>query len=682
MAFPSSPPVPLPKDLSDALDFVDGNDDAAVVAFRERQLYRLESLATTLKGESSHWYSFCPEFTRPATGVLHVALAAQLSAFLGLNATDWLMQFVHGFPIDGTLSQRFTFPLDLSRSVPPVDPTSLFLSKTPSFVHRARRAPVKHAHILRAEAMDQVAAGWLAPPRLLDTRGDFADNPLEDCNTAFRFGVPQEDKLRGCGDLKDSLTNTACAISTPITLCGWDHIDEASVRLRPTAKAWAFGKVDHKAAYKFLPIRENDPRFPVIAIWNPVSEDWFGFSPRTQLFGSTASVLHYNCFSRLLTTWLTRILRLPVLGCFDDFGFFTTKESDVTTLQQVLRFCDILGIPLKIQKSEVGTVITFLGLRGQFPSPSNEVTLKISLTPTKALKWDDTLLLALHERVISHAGLESLIGRLNFAQSTTFNKFARCMLKTLYAMLYDRPYFPDLCPAVRRSFYWWHATLSVLPPRVVGRRKQFPDFVIFTDASYEEAPLKSGLGAVLFEGGQSGVGNPSVSGPPPPVVIALLTRTASPEDIAHFRDTSVIYGLELFTVVATIFTLRYRLRGCSVAIFVDNNAALCALIKGDSLSVPVSRLIPSMWYLSATFCITLCFERVSSASNIADAPSRGRALPLPLPDSSRFGLPSIKYCADYISNILQNVRDSIDLTSPALAETNGDVSFTQFGALT
>ena len=38
-------PIPLPKDLSGALDYVVACDDAAINSFRGRQLMRLEALA-------------------------------------------------------------------------------------------------------------------------------------------------------------------------------------------------------------------------------------------------------------------------------------------------------------------------------------------------------------------------------------------------------------------------------------------------------------------------------------------------------------------------------------------------------------------------------------------------------------------------------------------------------------
>ena len=493
----------------------------------------------------------------------------------------------------------------------------------------------------------------------------------------FRFGVQQEGKLRGCDDLKDSLTNTACLIAPPITLCGWDHIAEASLRLNHTQREWAFGKVDHRAAYKFLPIREEDSRFAAIALWCPETEEWFGFRPRAQLFGAIASVLHYNCFSRLLTTLLVRFLRLPLFGYFDDFGFFTPWKGASITLQQVIRFCEILRIPPKREKTEVGQTITFLGLSGFFPCPANGMSLRISLAQSKALRWADSILVFLRNRNIPHAALEALIGRLNFAQSTTFNRFARGLLKPLYLMLYSRPYNPDLAPLVRRTLVWWYATLMALPPRIIRNRKPFPDYVLFTDASYEPEPLVSMMASILFRGPPGALEGGRGGCPKLLPVVAVYTRNATAADIAHFNETSVIYGLELYAVVASVFSLRYQLQGKTLSIYIDNNAALSALIKGDSCSIRVGRLISFLWYLSAAFDITLWFERVSSALNIADLPSRGVKLPSPLQESQKFEYPPAQYCGDYILNILNHVRDSINLESGNAQSDECDDSKTQ-----
>ena len=172
----------------------------------------------------------------------------------------------------------------------------------------------------------------------------------------------------------------------------------------------------------------------------------------------------------------------------------------------------------------------------------------------------------LRGRVLPHAGLEALIGRMNFAQSTTCKRFANGMINPLYWILYARPYDAAISPLVRRTLYWRYSILSSLPPRRVDEPKIRPGYVLYTDASYEEGPLASGLCAILFLGAESMPGWTNSSGMPLLPAVALFTRTATPADVDHFRETSVTYGLELFTVVAALFSPRYRLRGCAVTI--------------------------------------------------------------------------------------------------------------------
>ena len=401
------------------------------------------------------------------------------------------MQFAVGFPLTGILPHLFTFPLDTAVARSPDRPGSLFSEKTERFVARSRRSSAKHAATLWGEAMAQVRVGSFTPPALLDTAGNFAHDPQTPCNVAFLFGVRQEGKLRGGDYLKDSITNTACYVASPITLCGWGRIAEASLRLYSAPRDWAFGKVDHMESYKFLPIREGDSRFAAIALWNPDTEDWFGFRPRAQLFGAIDSVLQYNCFSRLLATLLVRILRIPLFGYFDDFRFFTPQMGASIPLQQVVHFCEILRIPLKREEPAVFQFITFLGTAGHFPCPANGMSLRISLSPAKAARWADSIMAYLRDRFLQHAALEALIGRLNFAQSTTFNRFARGVLKPLYLMICSRPYDPVPCPLVRRTLRRRFATLTSIPPRIIRGRIHFPDYVLFKGASYEELPLVS-----------------------------------------------------------------------------------------------------------------------------------------------------------------------------------------------
>ena len=61
-------------------------------------------------------------------------------------------------------------------------------------------------------------------------------------------------------------------------------------------------------------------------------------------------------------------------------------------------------------------VITYWCLQNAFPAPDNATALKVSLTPSYAIKWADSILYLMRGRTQSHSGPEELIAGLNVAQ--------------------------------------------------------------------------------------------------------------------------------------------------------------------------------------------------------------------------------------------------------------------------
>ena len=650
--FPLNEDIPIPTDLRIALEFNRDNSSRTVADFRTKQLNKLRVIAEECRQETERWYSFTDPKIASATGTVHIALLTHLSRFTRMRGTNWLMQFVTGFPIVGHLHQAGVYNTDDTPVPKLTSPESLFATKTARFKARAPRSVSRSSQQLWDEALQQAEAGWLSPPELLDSDGNFKDNPNEKCNIAFRFGVSQSDKLRGCDDFRDSMTNTACHISTPITLPGWDHIAAAAKILSLSQRPWAFGKIDHRAAYKALPLRPSHIPYAVIALWNPQKREWFAFRPRTQLFGSIAAVLNYNCLSRLIASLACRILLIPTIGYFDDFGFFVSANDADSAMNAFNEFFDIIGFELKREKSAIGQVNTFLGLTAHFPNPSNDMKLSLTLSPDKAEKWSDSIIQIIEERQISHARLESLIGRLAFAQTAVFGRFARAMLKPLYAKLYSPRYFAPISQSVLRNLSWWAASLSSLRPRIVDFSRSTPDWVIYSDASYEQSPLEAHMAAIFFQISQ-GIR----------IVKAELVMSSSPsaEEIAFFTSTSIIFGLELSAIVLALFQAREMLRGKAVTIYVDNNAALAALINGDSSSSAAFSLIATFWYIAASHNIALWFERVHTSNNIADLPTRGRSLPFPVGKTE--GYPHLAEALSFYSRKIANY-------APSLAELN------------
>ena len=76
----------------------------------------------------------------------------------------------------------------------------------------------------------------------------------------------------------------------------------------------------------------------MVAPRDPLTSAWVAFRPKALLFGSTSAVLHYNCFSRLLSVMANRIFGIPIIGYFDDFGPLVPEESADLALETFDRF--------------------------------------------------------------------------------------------------------------------------------------------------------------------------------------------------------------------------------------------------------------------------------------------------------------------------------------------------------
>ena len=86
-------------------------------------------------------------------------------------------------------------------------------------------------------------------------------------------------------------------------------------------------------------------------------------------------------------------------------------------------------------------------------------------------------------------------------------------------------------------------------------------------------------------------------------------------------------------VVLSVYYARNRFQGKAATIYIDNNAALAAIVNGDSTSIADYCLIATLWYIDAASDIAIWPERVESARNIADPPTRKKKPPFPTLES-------------------------------------------------
>ena len=129
----------------------------------------------------------------------------------------------------------------------------------------------------------------------------------------------------------------------------------------------------------------NDELAAAVTLKDPVDGQWYGFIPRTQLFGSTAAALHYNCLSRVIASLACRVLKIPCVGYYDDFGLILPECLIKDVLGIFTSFNKALMIISKDKKSEYGALLEFLGLTISLRGNGSPIMASLSLSQEKIL---------------------------------------------------------------------------------------------------------------------------------------------------------------------------------------------------------------------------------------------------------------------------------------------------------
>ena len=177
--FPLAEQPPLPADLLTALHFHRDNSRETIMEFQRSQLKQLRVIASECSDDTDRWYRFSPEELKSSSGKINIALLVHLARFTRMKGTNWLMQFVVGFPIIGELKQESVFPLSEAPVTELLGPETLFASRQARFRARAGKGSNRSAQELWDEAIQQVEKGWLDPLNRSTRTGPFGTDPTK-----------------------------------------------------------------------------------------------------------------------------------------------------------------------------------------------------------------------------------------------------------------------------------------------------------------------------------------------------------------------------------------------------------------------------------------------------------------------------------------------------------------------
>ncbi|CAE7553006.1 ubiad1, partial [Symbiodinium necroappetens] len=451
----------------------------------------------------------------------------------------------------------------------------------------------------------EVDRGWLrgpVNPRSLDPEAVISR----------RFGIWQGDKCRPIDDFRASGVNATTSAEDSVTVHSADTIAASiAYRLKVDGKCRRYGGLEMKSydlhkAYKNLPLSTGAVEIAYLSVYNPHKKTAEVFEQCVLPFGARASV-HSFCRTSLgIWTAGVQILLLAWSVYYDDFVSCEvpplTRISDLCA-ESLFRLLQWDTSPDK--PTTFGSIAKVLGL--EFDLGDTRLgRFYMRNTASRRDELRGNISSILEQGNLPRKECERLRGRLQFASNQIAGKRAGRAFKVLtkhlisnrsalgddlkIALLFLRDCFLDGPPRSLNAniLHLWH---------------------IYVDASCDDN--KVGLGGVLVSEQGS--------------MVAYFSEWAADElkEIVAPTSKNPIFEFECLAVLLAVKTWTGLISGCNLVIFSDNEGTKACLVKGSSDNEVGMAIVDSVHKSLDDAGCNAWFERVNTASNISDGPSRG-----------------------------------------------------------
>ena len=453
-----------------------------------------------------------------------------------------------------------------------------------------------------------------------------------------RFGIQQSGKTRVIDDFSENGCNSAYAAQEKVDLRALDHISwcgaalssmalrrgEARFRLsdgellvgqvhqgwRNKGESLVSKTVDLKSAYKQLAIHPSDRKRSVISVKDPKDSQVYGFISRTLPFGAASAVLSFNRVARLL--W--RILVSAGILCtnyFDDYPVLDFSSTSDTSVHAIRSIMSMLGFKCSLDKEVEFTEKTDLLGVTLDTTMASKGTILISNKESRVKALSENIDAVIRAGVLKGSEVPKLFGRLQFAEHQVVGRVGKIALAELRSLEDNRCEQWRLDEAAVKELELLKYRLCSHPPRSLNFDDTKDTVFVFTDGACEpgaDGSYVASVGGVIIGKSVKQYFGGTLDG-------SLVQR--------WMNGKKHIIGLvELYAVVLARAHWDSYFKGCRVIFFIDNMAAMRALIKGyssDKQWRDVLRRFEEYEMSQATYP---WFARVPSDSNIADGPSR------------------------------------------------------------
>ena len=533
-----------------------------------------------------------------------------------MGVVDFMMK---GVPLVGSHDTPQCYP-ELLR---PATMTEEDLQKSAIWRRKAMLSRVhavdpSHVEHLLETTQEELSLGFLEGPFHTEAQvTEFLGR--NDWSLIRRFVLVQgaENKLRPIDDCLEAQLNYAYTSTSYLKLQDVDYVSGLALRIASSvvqgkqkhgSGRWRGKCLDLSKAYKQMGVLPAHRYLAVIFFHDLEGKPRFYVS-NSLMFGATAAVYSFNRVSRSLWFLLNRMLHIPCGVFYDDFPMFSPEELAINADEAASELLDLLGWrhartgpkgkPFESSFNVLGCSLSLDKVTsGEVVLENKQGRLERIFQQLKDIKAAKKM--TLHQSQVLHGLLRYSCGF-----------FAGKHMQQVCMEVLQMGRTPSLQSKGRLEEFCSYATrcLEACKPRHIKSGGQLKPILIFTDASWESQI--AGLGAVVIDSASGRI----------VVYSGRVPETLRRHWLKEVGD-HLICQLELYVMVELRWSLKNLFLNRRTIWWVDNEAARFSLIKGQSGSESMNRLVRQYFYPDSDCPTYSWIERVPSFSNPADAPSR------------------------------------------------------------
>ena len=469
------------------------------------------------------------------------------------------------------------------------------------------------------EEMDQLLGRWWSPARRVGLEQTSGVRPIDDFSEFGQNGTSWTHELVDLGTT-DVIAGIAKEWHQAVQADGRVEIEDSLGQrlvgylhpdfVEPASRNIVGRTVDLKRAFKQVAVAKSMLPLTAVCIWHPIRKEPVFYVLHALPFGARNSVFIFGQIARTIELIMANLFDVLTAQYVDDYPQLEPAVL-VDGPDVMLEVFEILGWEVKEVEGRKPSFCDKFVLLGVVFDLSDVCTGKLTVRnkEDRAAKVEKEVAAIIDAGVVRPAATASLRGALNFARSQCFGRCGGAALATMARL--------EKFGAARvgveevEALQFWPRFLRAARPREVLFRDTRLPVLLFTDGAEEDGLV--GVGGVIedrhtakreYFGGK-------------------VQQEVIEEWKAAGGKSKVIHQAELLPAVLAIKMWGEAVAGRRVILYVDNDTALSALVKGTSTSLPSARLTNSFWELVAKYGLFIWIDRVPSVANPADAPSRG-----------------------------------------------------------